>query len=331
MLLALAPLLATGCLSPLNKHAVALSEATAPVVDGAAAAYRSANSIHNTRQDYQAFVDFDAPAPAPVYNPRSFRPLLSDHDIEVRLTVLAAFQEYVKSVVAVTNGTDSPELQAASESAGANLTTLGNDIAPSIQSALNIAQSPDTLTTTTVTTTTGATSSATASTSSSATPAISETGQNVITTAADALGQFLISRKVKKELPHIVVNMDPNVKTLCDLLQSDISILNDLETHDYNYIINQQTQFLLANVTLDGVQRRKLIMQLPEIVRREQASSAALKQLSAAVVNLEMTHHALAAAAQGNNPESFKQKLVELQSAGKELGQFYSSLSTDTD
>jgi len=49
--------------------------------------------------------------------------------------------------------------------------------------------------------------------------------------------------------------------------------------------------------------------------------------LRAAIVRLALTHHALAADAQGNNPESLKSKLGDLEAAGSELGRFYSSLS----
>jgi hypothetical protein len=69
-------------------------------------------------------------------------------------------------------------------------------------------------------------------------------------------------------------------------------------------------------------------MQLPEIVRREQASSQALKQLRGSIARLELTHHALAAEARGNNPQSWKEKLGALEAAGDNLGSFYSSLST---
>ena len=69
-----------------------------------------------------------------------------------------------------------------------------------------------------------------------------------------------------------------------------------------------------------------MIAQLPAIARQQQASDRQLTQLSAAIVRLELTHHALAAEAQGNNPESLKQKLADLEAAGEELGKFYSSL-----
>jgi hypothetical protein len=48
--------------------------------------------------------------------------------------------------------------------------------------------------------------------------------------------------------------------------------------------------------------------------------------LNNAVVKLRLTHQALAAAAQGNNPGSLTTTIAELQAAGKDLSTFYKSL-----
>jgi len=92
-------------------------------------------------------------------------------------------------------------------------------------------------------------------------------------------------------------------------------------------MINQQTLFLRENKQMDAGERRALIMKLPEIVRKHQAADEQLDGLKAGLVKLEITHHALAAEAQGNNPESLKTKVGELGSAGESLGKYYSSLS----
>jgi hypothetical protein len=329
-------LFTTGCLKPIAQRSTAVAAATAPVVDQAAAAYRSANSLHDLRIDYDAVAEFDAPAP--VYNPRNIQPLMSGKDINTRLAVLAAFQEYVKSVAAITSGTDSPELQAASKSAGQSLTTFGNTLAPAIESAFGIAAAsaaiPASTTETTVTTASGNTITTTSSTASKpATPGapvdpITPTIQNGISTAIDALSQFLINRKTKKELPPVILSMDSHVKVLCDLLESDIAILKDQQTRDYNFIINRQTLFIRTSRTLDAEQRREQIMKLPEIVRQQRVADQQLTQLSAAIARLELAHHALAVEAQGNNPESLTNKLGDLEAAGNDLGKFYSSLPT---
>ena len=131
------PLAITGCLSPYAKHSAALAAATAPVIEQAAAAYSSANSIHDMRTDYDAIAEFDVTAP--VYNPRTVPPLMADKAIQARLAVLAAFQAYVQSLVAISSGTDSPQLQDASKSAGQSLGNFGNTLAPSVESTFGIA------------------------------------------------------------------------------------------------------------------------------------------------------------------------------------------------
>ncbi len=71
LILALALSLA-GCISTLSKHSTALSAATTPVVDQAAAAYRAAMTLHEEQLKYDAFAHFDDKET--VYNPRKIQP-----------------------------------------------------------------------------------------------------------------------------------------------------------------------------------------------------------------------------------------------------------------
>ena len=321
-LLLLLSLASTGCLSSLSKHGAALEAATAPVVDQAAAAYHAAITLHDRQVDYEAAAKFDDKQS--VYNPRNIQPLISDKDLDVRLMVLAAFQCYTKTIVEITKGTDSPALDAASKSVGGALSSVGNALAPSIDSALGVAAAAAITTQTTVTTTAGTSVTATAST---AAPAITPGIQNGISTAVNALGQFLVSRKIKKELPQKIKDMDPHLQALCELLEKELDLLQDQERRDYDYIINRQTLFIRESSNLNPEQRREEIMKLPEIVRQQRVADQQLARLRTAIVRLALTHHALAADAQGNNPESLKSKLGDLEAAGSELGRFYSSLS----
>ena len=114
---------------------------------------------------------------------------------------------------------------------------------------------------------------------------------------------------------------------MCHFLGEDVDTLKSQEKIDFNYIIDQQTLFLEQNKGMSDVAgRRVLIMQLPDYVRRKQASDEELDGLKAAALKLVMVHHALAAVAQGNSPDSLKTKIGELAAAGQSLGKFYSSL-----
>lgn len=314
-----------GCLSTLPKHATVFSGAATPVVDEAEAAYKSAEALHDLRVDYDAVAEFDAKEP--VYNPRNIQPLMSGDDMQVRLAVLEALKCYAESLVAITSGTSSPQLDAASEAAGNSVSALGNSLAPAVESTLNIATA-SAETTTTVTTVSGGETTTTSSTSSTPTPPITPEVQNQISTAVNALGQFLISRKIKKELPQQIKTMDPSIEALCKLLEQDLDTLADQEHRDYNRIINQQTLFIRETATLGPQTRREQIMKLPRIVRQQRASEAQLSELKSSLADLAMVHHAMATAAVDNNPESLSSKLSDLETAGKNLGTFYTSLPT---
>ena len=309
-------LLASGCTSSLHKQASAVSTATAPVVDAAEKAYKDANAIHDLRQDYDAAVEFDKET-TPPYNPRGLKPLLSEKQIDVRLAMLKALQLYVKNVTALTNGTESKELDQASSSLAGSVAGLGDLFLPPGSSS----------STETIADTTAGVTTNTKETVTTPTNAISATEKNALAAGINALGQYLASRKVKKELPGIIIKMDPVIDQMCKAMGSDVDSLKSDEGIDFNYMINQQTLFLRENKQMDVGERRKLIMSLPDIARKHEAADEQLDGLKAGLVKLVMTHHALAAEAQGNNPEGLKAKIGELTAAGEGLGKYYSSLS----
>jgi hypothetical protein len=316
-------LVLAGCSSSLSPHVTALSQATAPVVDQAMATYRTAQAIHAERVDYDAAAAFGQ---TKVFDPASIQEWPPEKDIQVRLAVLTAFQLYVKDLTAVTGGTDSPGLDAASTSMGESLTSLANTVAPTVEGVLGVTPAPSSTTTTTTTTTSGGTTTATTSSGSTLPPLISPDVAKGIGVAIDALGQFLVNRTIEKELPQQIEAMDPHVQSLCELLAKDIEILQEQEKNDLIDLTDRQTDFLLG-AKLDPEELRVEFMKLPDIARQETANDQALTQLRAAIINLEMTHHALAAAAQGNNPESLTERLKDLSTAGESLGKLYSSLS----
>jgi hypothetical protein len=306
-------LCASGCMKPVAEHAAVVAAATAPVVDQAAAAYAAANAIHDQAENYDAITQFEK-ASSPVYNPRTVEPLLTQDQMELRLAVLKGLQAYTKSIVAVSDP-DSKDLDAAAKSLGGSLTGLGDEFLP-----------PGMTKPTAETEVSNGVSQT--ETISTQTNAISPAEQKGISLAIDALGQFLVSKKVKSELPGIVAKMDPQVKILCELLAKEIDILSSQETIDFNLVIDRQTLFLRTAGGLDPEAKREQIMKLPELARQQKQAAVLLKVLKSGLVKLELTHHALAAELQGNNPESIKQKIGDLGAAGGSLGKFYSSLAT---
>ena len=300
-----------------------------PVVDQSAAAYRDAVALHDLRADYEAVLAYENKDAT--YNPRNIQELLSQKDIQTRLAVLAALQVYSQSLIEITKSNDSSALDAAAKSVGGSLTSLGNNLAPSIENVLGIAATAASTTTTTVTTVSGSTSTTTSSTASTTAPLLSPEVKNGISTGINALGQFLVSRTVEKELPGKIVEMDPHVQELCKALADDIQTLQGLEQRDYDRILDLEKQFILEDEqpgkNVNPQEHRAEIMKLPEIARQQREANEKLTALRLAINKLALTHHALAAEAQQNKPETLKEKLADLANVGSSLGKFYSSLS----
>ncbi len=311
-----------GCLSSLNRHGLAVAAATAPVIDQADAAYHGAQRLHDLKVDYAAVDLFEKTHGV---DKAAITEFPSEQAIQVRMTVLEAFKCYVDTLVELTNGVSSPQLEAAAKSVGSSLTAVGNTLAPNLEDLLHLA--PPTVTNTTTYTTNGVSTTTSATV---ATPLIAPSGQNATSTAVLALGQFLVNRKVKKELPAEIKKMDPVLQALCKVLEDDIDILQKQEQRDFDAIADSQTLFLQspAGTKLDEQQRRTQIAMLPEIIRKQRQTEEQLARLRVSVEHLYLTHHAMAADARDNNPSSLKAKLGDLAAAGNDLGKFYSSLPT---
>ena len=172
-------------------------------------------------------------------------------------------------------------------------------------------------------------SNSTTTTTTAAAPLLSPEARNGMSTAVDALGRYFVTRTVEKELPAKVEAMDPHIQLFCKTLDEDIHALDGIEQRDYDSILDHEKEFILADAGSPGLNpqtHRAEIMQLPAIARQQKVAHERLIALHDALNNFALTHHALAAAAQNNNPESLKQKLGELADAGSSLGNFYSSL-----
>jgi hypothetical protein len=298
-------LVLTGCQPHLHDSTLALEAATAPVIDQAAATYRETNALHDIRVNYEIYDRFEKSNPVPA----DLEVLLSDKDIASRLAVLEGFQVYVKSLCAITSGTNPKELADASENVGSQLTSVANTLAPSIQNVLKISAAD-----------------------SSSSAAISPSVEKGISTAVFALGQFLINRKLKNELPAKIAEMDPHVDALAKLLEDDIDVLKQQTDHDYKRIVNLQILFIRKNTEsnrLGPSEQRNEIMKVPDILRQQKAASEKLSSLKAAIALMAKAHHDLTAEAQGKNPESFNAKLQDLANAASDLGSFYSSLPSE--
>jgi hypothetical protein len=289
-------LLAAGCLSPLAKHATAFSTATATVIDGSEDAYRAANQLRLREQSAAAVYDYDK---SPTWSPyKDFKPLLSPDQLNARIKVLDGLKAYADTLVDLTAGKPSKDLEANAQAVGTNLQTLNQTVATDLSTA-NI-------------------------------PVMSTANANAASTAILALAEYLSARKVKAALPKVTQDMNPTVTALCELLNSDITILRHQADVDYQTLIESEDQSIRhEGTTVSPYERREEIGDLLVLAAQQKANDDLLAKLQTALHTLAMTHQALAAAVQGNNPESISQKIAELQAAGKDLSNYYKSLPTD--
>jgi hypothetical protein len=290
-------LLATGCLSPLAKHATAFSAATATVIDGSEDAYRGAMQL---RLEEQASASVYAYDKDPTWSPyKDLTPLLTPAQLDARIKVLEGLKAYADTLVDLTSGKPSADLENAAEGVGTNLQGLNQNVATEFSTALpNL-------------------------------PVMTTEQGNQVSTAVLALGEYLISRKVKSSLPKVTQDMNPNIKALCEALNSDIVILRRQADVDYQSQITELDQSIRhEGSAVTPYEHRLEIRSLIELADQQKANDELLTKLQTALHTLALTHQALAAAAQGNNPESISSKIAELAAAGHDLNVYYKSLPT---
>ncbi len=288
---------ATGCLSPLAKHATAFSAATATVIDRSEDAYREAARLRLQEQTAASVYAYDKD---PTWSPyKDLTPLLTPAQLDARIEVLDGLKAYAGTLVDLTSGKPSPDFENAAEGVGTNLQGLNQTVATDLTTAMpNV-------------------------------PVMSTTQANQVSTAVLALGEYLISRKVKGSLGKVTQDMNPNIQTLCELLNSDIVILRRQADVDYQTQILQLDQSIRHEGTaVSPYEHRQEIRNLIDLADQQTANDELLAKLQTALHTLALTHQALAAAVQGNNPESISLKIADLWATGRDLDTYYKSLPT---
>lgn len=285
-----------GCsVSPLAKHTAAFSSATNRVIDNCSSAYRFAIDLHDQEQTSLGVLRVLEGDP---WDPHDTKPLISSAGLAARLEVLDALKSYAQSLSDLTSGLDSPALDNAAASTGANLKALSAEIASEA----------------------GANKSGLS---------VSTQTANAISTATKALGEFLVEKKIKASVLSVTRDMDPHIESLCKLLTDDIDTLRAQSKKDYEDLLRQQMLYFRENEKqLAHSERREEVEKLPSILKNEQTTDSMLADLHTAIGRLALTHHALAAAAQGNSPEALTARIADLAAAGENLGRYYQTPST---
>lgn len=293
--LALLPLLLiVGCAAtstPLARHTADFSGATSLVVDNSENAYRTAVRLHDQEQAAAAVAKYDSDKP---WDPHTLKPLINAQGLQARSDVLDGLKAYAQSLADVTNGVDSPQLNAAATSVGTNLQAMGQTTDP----------------------TTGVTAGF-----------ITPEEANAASTAFKALGDYLVSRKIKSNVPKVIRDMDPQIAAITVLLNNDIAVIRRQSANDYEQLLTQQDTFIRkSGSALSPTERRAEIEKLPGILASKQSTDDMLAYLQSCLTQLALAHNALATAAQNSNADSLQQRIADLRAAAERLARFYFSL-----
>lgn len=284
-------LMLAGCsLSPLASRTAAFSSATNLVVNNSENAYRAAVRLNDEAQASMLVARYDSAQPM---DPHALKHLIDPKGLEARTAVLNGLRTYARSIADLASGVTSSKLDAAATSVGANLQKMGDAISAATPVGIDITPQE----------------------------------ANAASTALKALGEFLISQKVKSSVPKIIHDMDPNVETICNLLLSDITVLRDQSGRDYEQLLAQQDSFIRhAGTALSPTERRAEIQRLSQIVLKEEATDDLLAGLADSIRQLALTHHALAVAATSKDAPSLDARIADLRGAGERLANFYFAL-----
>jgi hypothetical protein len=238
-----------GCsLSPLAKHSAAFSTAATLVINSSEDAYRAANQLRQQEQVAAAVSDYDK---NPSWSPYTdTKPLLTPEQLNARIVVLDGLKAYAASLIQITSSQSSKDLDTAAAGVGANLKSLSTTAATDLKSSVPNA------------------------------PVMTAQEAAGVSTALRALGDYLIARKVKGSLPKVTQDMNANVRTLCELLNSDIVILRRQADVDYQTLITDQDQFIRHPATpLNPVEHRDEIGKLITLAAQQKANDDLLAKL----------------------------------------------------
>ena len=282
-------------MSQLSLHTQAFSSAAIIVTNGSEDAYTSANELHYNEQITLAVIHYDK---NPSWNPADYvKSLLSDDQLQARRLVLDGLKTYAETLSDLTSAHGNSDLNAAAKDVGSNLQQLSG----SVNTSFGI----------------------------NTTTSITDTEKNILSTALVALGSYLQQRTVSRQLPAVLQANDKTVGDICDALAADVKVLRVQADKDYGELQVAQDEYIRhAQPPFSADQRRTEIAKLPAMVREQQQNDLLLAKLGKSLQSLKLTHHALAAAAQGNNPESLRQRIAELTADGQALSSYYQSLNT---
>ncbi len=234
------------------------------------------------------------------FDPRRIRHLLTADELQVRVDLLNALQQYAKTLSQVSSDSKLQEFDDQTKAFGKNLQDLGGTAA-----FKRLVQT-------------------------------SKTQVDIATAAIDALGRWFLERKRQKELPQLIEAMQDPVKKTAELLQADIGNRPDDQGNggsglraqlwnEYMQAMIQESAFIDHNKEqLGPLAKAQEIRKLPQLVDERAKADDALRQTSESMGKLVQAHNELLRAVQ--TKADLHTDISALISEGQRIKTFYESL-----
>jgi hypothetical protein len=286
-----------GCISSrVHSNVPQFSDAVTLATENSKGAFQVVDRKYMEVEADALVVDYDKTG----FDPSRVKHLLTADELQVRVDLLNALQQYAKTLSQVSSDSKLQEFDDQTKAFGKNLQDLSQT-----ESFKKLLQT-------------------------------SKTQVDIATTAIDALGRWFIERKRQKELPKLIGGMQEPVRRTAELLQADIGNRPDDQGNggsglraqlwnEYIQAMIQESAFIDHNKEqLGPLAKAQEIRKLPQLVDERDKADDALRQTAESMGKLVQAHQELLHAVQTKT--DLHADISALISEGERIKTFYELL-----
>jgi hypothetical protein len=286
-----------GCISPaVHKTVPQFANAVTLATENSKAAFEIVDQKYVEVNTAKLVVDYDTSG----FNPKNVHHLLPEQELQVRLEMLNALQEYASTLSDVSSDSKLQEFDETTKAFGTELQKMtSSDEFKKLTTNAHF-------------------------------------DPNIAATAVNGLGTWFIERKRQKELPHLISDMQGTVKNVAELLQQDIGEKPDqrgeggkgLRAELWNAYIGamrEQVAFIDHNSPWhDPIAKAQEIRKLVQMADEREKADNLLRQTTESLSGLVSAHRELLKAVQ--TKQDLHADLSALIAEGQRIKSFYDAL-----
>jgi hypothetical protein len=297
LVFALTCFLTAGCVSPaVHKNVPQFANAVTLATQNSKAAFEIVDQKYVDISAGKLVIDYDANG----FNPKNVHHLLKTEDLQVRLDVLTALQQYASTLSEVSSDSKLQEFDANTKALGTALQKITSE-----QPFKDLVSK-------------------------------ASFDANIATTAVNAIGRWFIEKKRQKELPQLIAQMQEPVKRVAELLKADIGDrpgddgtggkgLRAVLWDAYMQSMIHQSTFINDNKSrLEPLVKAQEIRKLPQLVDERERADDALRHTAESLSRLVDAHEEILRAVR--TKQDLHANISALISEGERIKEFYDSL-----